>query len=226
MISIGDFTMYLSAINSFSSSMNDLMKSCVEIKQFEGYYGALKEYLDVPITMNTGSYDVPEAPYEIEFKNVSFRYPGQTEWSLKNINVKISDNKKYSIVGENGAGKTTFIKLLCRLYDPTEGQILLNGTDIREYDYSQYMHLISTVFQDYKLFSFSIKDNIAFGETEEDARVIEVLKKSGFGDKLNALEKGINSYIHKDFEEDGFEPPEGRGRRLLWRGRCIRTGLS
>lgn len=88
------------------------------------------------------------------------------------------------------------------------------------------MHLISTVFQDYKLFSFSIKDNIAFGETEEDARVIEVLKKSGFGDKLNALEKGINSYIHKDFEEDGFEPPEGRGRRLLWRGRCIRTGLS
>lgn len=122
MISIGDFTMYLSAINSFSSSMNDLMKSCVEIKQFEGYYGALKEYLDVPITMNTGSYDVPDAPYEIEFKNVSFRYPGQTEWSLKNINVKISDNKKYSIVGENGAGKTTFIKLLCRLYDPTEGR--------------------------------------------------------------------------------------------------------
>ena len=214
MISIGDFTMYLSAINSFSSSMNDLMKSCVEIKQFEGYYGALKEYLDVPITMNTGSYDVPEAPYEIEFKNVSFRYPGQTEWSLKNINVKISDNKKYSIVGENGAGKTTFIKLLCRLYDPTEGQILLNGTDIREYDYSQYMHLFSTVFQDYKLFSFSIKDNIAFGETEEDARVIEVLKKSGFGDKLNALEKGIHSYIHKDFEEDGFEPSGGEGQKI------------
>lgn len=91
---------------------------------------------------------------------------------------------------------------------------MLNGTYIREYDYSQYMHLFSTVFQGYKLFSFSIKNNISFGETEEDARVIEVLKKSGFGDKLNALEKGIHSYIHKDFEEDGFEPSGGEGQKI------------
>lgn len=128
LISIGDFTMYVSAVSRFSSSLNNLVKSLVEIKQFEGYYGALKECLDVPFTMNTGKRNVPKGPYSIEFQNVSFRYPGQSCWALKNISLRLSDVNKYSIVGENGAGKTTFIKLLCRLYDPTEGRILLNGT--------------------------------------------------------------------------------------------------
>lgn len=214
LISIGDFTMYVSAVSRFSSSLNNLVKSLVEIKQFEGYYGALKEYLDVPFTMNTGKRSVPEGPYSIEFQNVSFRYPGQSCWALKNINLRLSDVNKYSIVGENGAGKTTFIKLLCRLYDPTEGRILLNGTDIREYDYSEYLGLFSTVFQDYKLFSFSIRDNIAMGKEEDEGKVREVLKESGFEEKLKELDKGIDSFIHKNFEEDGFEPSGGEGQKI------------
>lgn len=214
MISVGDFTMYISAITRFSSSLNSLVNSLVEVKQFDGYYDSLKEYLNVNCTMDTGELDVPKPPYTIEFRNVSFRYPGQSGFVLKNINVKLCDTEKYSIVGENGAGKTTFIKLLCRLYDPTEGKIFLNGVDIREYNYDQYLKLFSTVFQDYKLFSFTVRDNITLGKDEQEDRVIEVLRKSGFGDRLDRLDKGIDSFIHKNFETSGFEPSGGEGQKI------------
>lgn len=214
MITVGDFTMYISAITRFSSSLNSLVNSLVEVKQFDGYYDSLKEYLNVNCTMNTGKLNVPKPPYTIEFQNVSFRYPGQSVFVLKNISVKLCDINKYSIVGENGAGKTTFIKLLCRLYDPTEGKILLNGVNIKEYNYDQYLGLFSTVFQDYKLFSFTIKDNITLGKGEQEDRVKEVLRKSGFGDRLNSLDKGIDSFIHKNFDKNGFEPSGGEGQKI------------
>ncbi len=213
-IGIGDFTMYLSAINNFSSSMNQLMKSWIEIRQFEGYYDALKEYMEVPSTMNCGNKEVPDGPYKIEFKNVSFKYPGQNVWALKNINVVMDDYKKYSIVGENGAGKTTFIKLLCRLYDPTEGEILLNGINIKEYEYQQYMNLFSTVFQDYKLFSFSISDNIVLSKNYSDEKIKMAIHKSGLDELIKSLEKGTECCIHKNFEEDGIEPSGGEGQKF------------
>lgn len=129
-ISVGDFIMYLSAIGNFRAGMNSLTQSWVNIRQFESYYDALKEYLDVPSTMDSGQQDVPEGPYELRFDHVSFRYPGQTAWAVRDVSLVLEGVGKYSIMGENGAGKTTFIKLLCRLYDPTEGRILLNGVDI------------------------------------------------------------------------------------------------
>ena len=140
-ISIGDFSMYVSAMFNFSSSMKAVMNSFLELKQFEGYYDALSEYINIPIQLNSGNLKVPNGPYEIEFKNVSFRYPGQKTWALKDINIKISGSQRLAIVGENGAGKTTFVKLLTRLYDPTEGEILLCGKDIRNYDYASYLSI-------------------------------------------------------------------------------------
>lgn len=94
--------------------------------------------------------------YEIEFRNVSFRYPNTDSWVLRNVNMKFKIGDKLAIVGENGSGKTTFIKLLCRLYAPTEGTILLNGIDITRYRYGEYLSLFSVVFQDYRLFQFSL----------------------------------------------------------------------
>ncbi len=192
-IGVGEFTMYLSAINNFSSAMNTTMGSIASIRQFSGYYEALREYMDVPSTMDTGTLAVPEKIETLEFRNVSFRY---------------------SIVGENGAGKTTLIKLACRLYDPTEGEILLNGVNIREYALDGYMKLFSTVFQDYKLFSFSIEENILFGQECEEGTVVKLLEESGFGEKLGSLGNGIKTGIHKDFDTEGFEPSGGEGQKI------------
>nr|WP_296440500.1 ABC transporter ATP-binding protein [uncultured Acetatifactor sp.] len=213
-IGVGDFTMYLSAIGNFRAGMNSLTQSWVNIRQFESYYDALKEYLDVPGTMDCGQRDVPKGPYEIRFDHVFFQYPGQAAWALRDVSLLLEGDGKYSIVGENGAGKTTFIKLLCRLYDPTEGRILLNGVDIREYNYGQYLALFGTVFQDYKLFSFSLYENIVFQDEGKEAEVEKALRGNGLADKLEKLPKGIHTFLHKDFEEDGFEPSGGEGQKI------------
>lgn len=152
----------------------------------------------------------------IEFKNVSFKYPRSKEFTLKNVSIKINEGEKLSVVGLNGAGKTTFIKLLARLYEPTEGEILLNGVNINEYDYDEYMKLLSVVFQDFKLMSFSIKENIALNDFNKvkDEEIEEVLIKSGFGKDLEKLPKGINTPVYKNFDEGGIEFSGGQAQKL------------
>ena len=102
----------------------------------------------------------PGDRHTIEFVNVSFRYPNTEKFVLKDVSITIHSGERLAIVGYNGAGKSTFIKLICRLYEPTGGKILYNGIDISQIDRQQYMSLLSVVFQDYKIFSFSIKDNL------------------------------------------------------------------
>ena len=109
------------------------------------------------------------------------------------------------MVGKNGSGKTTFIKLLCRLYDPTEGEILLNGINIKKYDYEEYKTIFSVVFQDFKLFSFSLGENVAASVAYEEEKVISCLEKAGFGERLKNLEKGVHTYLYRNFDEDGIE---------------------
>jgi len=217
-IGIGDFTMYLSAVFQFSSAMNDVMQSMMDIHQFGLYYDALDKYMNVPSTIqndngkmvNRGSHG-----HTLEFRNVSFRYGENENYILKNINLKIAPFEKLSIVGENGAGKTTFVKLLCRLYDPTDGAIFLDGVDIKDYSFADYISTISAVFQDYKLFSFTIKENIVFDSYEISDNEIEgILRKNGFDEKLSSLKKGIHSNIYKNFEPDGFEPSGGEGQKI------------
>ncbi|MDR2407231.1 MAG: ABC transporter ATP-binding protein/permease [Bacteroidales bacterium] len=218
-IGIGDFTMYISAIAQFSAAMNDVMQSVLNIKQFGSYYDALDKYMNVPTTMRIGKTILDKSnsfEYIIKFYNVSFKYTGSNYFALKNVNITISDKEKLTIVGENGAGKSTFVKLLCRLYKPTEGTIFLNGVDIQEIEYDSYMSIIAPVFQDYKLFSFPIKENIAFSASNNatDESIMHLLKASGLGGKLENLENGINTHIYKNFELDGFEPSGGEGQKL------------
>ena len=145
-IGIGDFTMYVNAMMNFSNAMKSLMESVLDIRQFSGYYDALTDYLNVPQTMYEGkNLPLPKGPYEIEFCDVSFCYPGQKVNALSHISLKLKCGEKLSIVGENGAGKTTFVKLLCRLYDPTQGKITLNGMNIQDINYDSYMGLICSV---------------------------------------------------------------------------------
>ena len=216
-IGIGDFTMYLAAIAQFSTAMNDVMESVLNIKQFSFYYDALEKYMNIPCKMREGEQlPLDETKFEIEFRNVSFKYEKSDTYALKNVNLKIVPGEKLAIVGENGAGKSTFVKLICRLYDPTEGAILLNGTDIRRFEYDSYMKILSVVFQDYKLFAFTVKDNIAFEEAADvtDEKIEDILIQSGFENRLRKLEKGVHSNIYRNFELDGFEPSGGEGQKL------------
>lgn len=216
-IGIGDFTMYTAALLNFSNAMTNLMESFLSIQQFSGYYDALMEYMNVPRTMYEGKrLPTPCQTEEIRFEDVSFRYPGQTDYALRHISITLHRGEKLSIVGENGAGKTTFVKLLCRLYDPTEGRITLNGTDIRHLDYDKYMGLIGSVFQDYKLLAFSLKENVCFQKSTEetDTDIRNILAYCGLGKKVDALADGVKSHIYRTFAEDGFEPSGGEGQKI------------
>lgn len=214
-ISIGSFTMYTTAVTAFASSFRRVMESIIEIRAYDMYYDDLDEYLNVPKKLRQGK-DSPKitGKDQIEFKNVSFRYPGNDQYVLKNINICIRSGEKLSVVGENGAGKTTFVKLLTRLYDPTEGEILLNGINIKKIEYEQYMSFFSTVYQDYKLFSFSVRDNIALALPFEEKKMQEVIERVGLSKKLRNLPKGIDTMLYKNFSEDGFDPSGGEGQKI------------
>lgn len=224
--SIGDFTMFLSAISQFSSAMTDVMQSILNMRQFGLYYKELEQYLNIPAKMQQGKrlplprHKSGEAQaYTIRFSHVSFRYAGQSQYALQDVNLTIHSGEKLSIVGENGAGKTTFVKLLTRLYDPTSGTIYLNDVDIRDIDYMQYQSILSAVFQDFTLFSFTLRENITLGNPDlYGDQTDEVIKKcliqSGFKNKLAQLDLGLDTHIYRDFEPDGFEPSGGEGQKI------------
>lgn len=216
-LSIGDFTMYLTALTQFSGAMNDVMSNILNMRQFGAYYDELVKYMNIPNTMREGKkLPLPDGAYTIEFKDVSFRYAGQTDYALRDVSVVIHSGEKLSVVGENGAGKTTFVKLLTRMYDPTSGVILLNGVDIRDIDYDQYQSILSAVFQDFRLFSFTLKENIVLGgnEPSDNSDVEDCLAMSGFKEKLGKLENGIDTNVYKNFEPDGFEPSGGEAQKI------------
>ncbi|MEA4832692.1 MAG: ABC transporter ATP-binding protein, partial [Oscillospiraceae bacterium] len=119
-----------------------------------------------------------------------------------------------AVVGMNGSGKTTFIKLLCRLYDPTEGEILLNGINIKKYDYDEYMSIFSVVFQDFKLFSFSLGQNVAARVDYDKTKVEACLKEAGFGDRLSSMPEGVETCLYKDFDEKGVKISGGEAQKI------------
>ncbi len=154
----------------------------------------------------------------MEFKDVSFRYPDTQEYALNHVNVKFKVGEKLAVVGMNGSGKTTFIKLLCRLYDPTEGEILLNGVDIRKYDYDEYMSIFSVVFQDFTLFSFTVGQNVAAAKEYDRERARKVLERAGFGERLATMSAGTDTYLYKDYSEQGVEISGGEAQNCACEG--------
>lgn len=129
--------------------------------------------------------------------------------------MKFRIGDKLAIVGENGSGKTTFIKLLCRLYDPTEGKILLNGIDITHYRHDEYMDLFSVAFQDYSLFAFSIAENVATSDRTDETKVLNCLNRVGLGEKIAGLDKGIYTNIGRDYENDRVDFSGGEQQKIV-----------
>lgn len=216
-IGIGSYTMYVSSAINFSNAILELSTDFVELGQMCKLLESYMEFEQIK-SKNIEGYKKTEGinEFNIEFKNVSFKYPRSKEYTLKSVSIVIKDREKLSVVGLNGAGKTTFIKLLTRLYEPTEGEILLNGINIRSYDYEEYMKLLSVVFQDFKLMAFSIKENIALNsyETSKDEDIEKTLKEAGLENDILKLPKGINTHIYKTFEEDGIEFSGGQSQKI------------
>lgn len=152
--------------------------------------------------------------YKIEFRNVSFKYPGTEEYALKHFSMELTIGEKLAIVGMNGSGKTTMIKLLCRLYDPQEGEILLNGVDIRKFKQDEYSKLFSVVFQDFTLYPFPLAQNIAISHTYDSGLVRKCLEAADFGERLDSMDKGLETYLYKDYDDEGIEISGGEAQKI------------
>lgn len=219
---VGSIIKYVGFLQNVLNYISKLFESLHEIKYNTPFMEEYLQYLELPRHMTNGTLPVEKRTlcengdndYEIEFRDVSFRYPGSEEYALQHLSLKFRIGERMAVVGRNGSGKTTFIKLLCRLYDPTEGQILLNGIDIRKYDYDEYLSIFSVVFQDFKLFSFSIAQNVATSMDYDREEVAQCLTKVGFGERVKEMCHGIDTCLYKNFEAEGVEISGGEAQKI------------
>ena len=214
---VGSITQYVGAATAMVANVFTLTGLLGMLKTNTPYLEKTFEFLDIPNAMYQGSLTTEkraDRQYEVEFKDVSFKYPGSDIWALRHVNMKFKVGKRLAIVGENGSGKTTFIKLLCRLYDPQEGQILLNGIDIRKYRYDDYMNIFSVVFQDFQLICQPLGNNVAGSMEYDRERVEKALIDAGFGDRLASLEKGLDTFVYKNLTEDGVDVSGGEAQKI------------
>lgn len=200
-------------ISSFSGFLAEFAKLNLNCKFLEPYF----EFMDIPNLKDQGSTPLKKnesSISEIEFKNVSFKYPNTDTYVIKNLSVKLKEGERMAVVGRNGCGKTTFIKLLCRLYDPTEGEILLNGINIKEYNYLDYLAAFSVVFQDFNLLSDSLVKNITVSDRFDREKVLDSIKKAGLSKRVEAMHDGINTTLYKEFNKSGVEVSGGEAQKI------------
>lgn len=215
-VSLGQMTMYVGAFTTFTQALINMYRNYCNVIIQGRYLFHYAEFLAARNEKYDGTLPTEKRldnDYELEFRDVSFHYPNSSENVLEHVTAKIHVGKKMAIVGRNGAGKSTFIKLLCRLYDPTEGEILLNGIDIKKYDYDEYRDIFGVVFQDFQLFSFSIGQNVAAGVEYDRDRVIECLKQAGLGKRVEGMKRGLDSVIYHQGDE-GVEISGGEAQKL------------
>ncbi len=195
-ITVGAFTRYAGTLNQFGNACFSFLSSHGELRKIASVMEQFLSFLDQENAHETGSIPVEkraDGEYELSFEHVSFCYPGTDTFVLKDINCKIPVRGKLAVVGKNGAGKTTFIKLLCRLYEPTEGRITLNGVDIRKYDEKEYHRLFGVVFQDFKLFSLPIAENILAGYGRQEEKLQKSLAQADALSLVQRLPQGLDT---------------------------------
>lgn len=215
-IGIGNVVMVSSAVTMLITALSELAQIFTDLRNNNVHLVNYFAYMDLEEEnfRKEGAREKTEAGYEIVFEKVSFRYPESDKEVLKDINLRIVPGEKLAVVGENGSGKTTLIKLLCRLYRPTEGRILLNGRDIREIPYEEYIGKIGAVFQDFSLFAFSIGENVAASKDYDSKRVYEALRRADLLEKVKGLNKGLRQAVSHDYEEDGMNLSGGEGQKV------------
>ncbi len=204
-ISVAQFAVLISAVTSLKEIIENSGRCISEIQRCSLYFGNLREFFAYENRLKDGTKKA-ETIEKIEFRNVTFTYPGAKKPTLKNVSFTINKDETVAIVGKNGAGKSTFVKLLLRFYDPEEGEILYNGINVKEYEAEILRKKIGTVFQDYKVFALSVNENVLCRECENDEdrlHVEKALKKSGVYDKINTFEKGADTVLTKEFDDNG-----------------------
>lgn len=214
---VGSVTQYVGAITQLFQGISRLLQIIGEMRANGEFLQTSFQFLDIPNRMYQGSLTTEKRSdrnYEVEFRDVSFRYPDTDQWVLRHVNIKFRVGSRLAVVGMNGSGKTTFIKLLCRLYDPTEGEILLNGINIRKYRYDEYIRIFSVVFQDFKLLALPLGENVAGSAEYDRERVKKCLSDAGFSQRLESLPKGLDTYLYKDLKEDGVDISGGEAQKI------------
>lgn len=215
-LSIGALTMYVSSAINFSTMVASFGESVVTMLQFLTWLDPYMEFMALAEeTEQSGKEPFGGEVETIEFKDVTFTYPNAEKPVLQNISFSIKKGEKISIVGLNGAGKSTLVKLICRMYQADSGEILVNGKNIYDYDYMSYMNTISAVFQDYRLFNFTIAENVSCQQKNADqAEINRLIKEVGLEEKVNELPNGIESRFGKDYDEEGIEMSGGQSQKI------------
>lgn len=218
-ITLGDMTMFLSVFRQSQRAVMSLLDSFSRLYENNLYLDNLLDFLKIePALVSPENGKVAPAPIleGIHFQNVSFKYPGSDKYVLRNINLFIKPNESIALVGLNGAGKTTLIKLLTRLYDPTEGQITLDGVDLREYDMKSLHQRFGVIFQDFVRYQFSIKENIGFGQIEDldnMERIKEAASKGGADEVVAPLAEGYETILGRRWNR-GHELSGGQWQKI------------
>lgn len=219
---ISDFVLYVGLVSTFHASVgyvnwiySDMRTNSLMINDYRNFID-WKEDRETADEKDGYITEINLDKFEFRFENVSFKYPGHDNYVLKNVNLTIKNGAKLAVVGVNGAGKTTFIKLMMKLYEPSEGRILLNDVDIKEYNREEYFKLFSPVFQNVECFAMPIYQNISFAEEDKTDmnKINEVLEQSGLSEKINSYEKGIHTNLLKIFDKEGIDLSGGEKQRL------------
>ena len=226
-IILSSFVMYINATRLITDSVSSIAEAVSFLHNISLYYKDFEGFLKIRETIReSGSLQQSPECGEglIEFRNVSFKYPNREEYALENLSFVIRKGETVSVVGNNGAGKSTLVKLLLRLYDPTEGCILYNGMDIREYEYDFYQSLFAPVFQDYVMHAYTLRENLIFNHEEKEKYIENALIKTGMYHKIQEL--GLERSYSKRFFQDGVELSGGEEQRLvIARALCKNTGM-
>lgn len=215
-MTMGDCLIVLNSIGTISHTLSQLVQYIAEFDEHALYIEDVRYFLDYEPKIKEDP-NAPEAKSgEIVFNDVHFKYEGAEKESLRGINFRIREGERIAVVGRNGSGKTTLVKLLLRLYDPTEGEVVLNGKNAKEYRLSSWRGLFGSVFQDFKLFSLSVKENVVLrlpkdGDSE---LVTEALKESGAWKKIETLERGIESTMTREFDDEGVNLSIGEQQKV------------
>lgn len=212
---VGSILKYTGAILSFSGAFSGMADAFSQLCANTEYLKKYFSFAELPEEQSTGNLPIPGTKnHTIEFKNVSFKYPRNDTYILKNLSFSFNTGEKIAVVGKNGSGKTTMIKLLCRLYKPTSGEIFLDGKNIFEYDHDEYMGMFGVVFQDFKLFSFSLGENIS-GKSGFDVRKLNsIAKKVGLSERIDKMPQEYNTNLYKDFDDSGVEISGGEAQKI------------
>lgn len=216
-LSSGMFVFYIGLISGFAKWFTEISSNFVVMKRCGQQVDDLRDFLELESGAE-GEKQVPENQFsslDITFDHVSYRYAGAEEAVLKDISFTIHQGERLALVGLNGAGKSTIVKLISGLYLPTNGTVYVNGIDTRKLDRRAYMHQIAAIFQNPFIVSYTVGENVAMSERWEEEKVWEALEKADIAEKIKSLPDGLYTYLGKDVSEDGIMLSGGQIQKLL-----------